>query len=100
MAIQTQHMTVEEFERFSELPENAPRRLELIEGKVVEVVSNSYSSLVAGNILFSIKLHLRDSGLQGYVTGADGGYKVAGEDYMPDVGFVARGRLPAKSVSC
>jgi Uma2 family endonuclease len=94
MAVQTQRMTVEEFERFAERPENANRRLEDIGGEVVEVASNSYSSLVAGNILFAIKLHLRDSGLQGYVTGADGGYKVAGEDYLPDVGFIAKVRLP------
>jgi Uma2 family endonuclease len=97
MADQAQRMTVEEFERFAEMPENAHRRLEYIGGEIVEVISNNYSSLVAGNILFFIKLYLREHGIQGYVTGADGGYKVVGEDYIPDVGFVSATRQPKPS---
>jgi Uma2 family endonuclease len=93
MAVQTQRMTVEEFERFSELPENAARRLELIEGEVVEVVSNSYSSLVAAQVLIALGAFVNRHRL-GYVTGADGGYKVTEKEcFMPDVGFISKDRL-------
>jgi Uma2 family endonuclease len=94
MAVQTQRMTVEEFERFAELPENANRRLEYIGGEIVEVVSNSYSSLVAAQVLIALGAYVNHHRL-GYVTGADGGYKVAEkEDYIPDVGFISKDRLP------
>src|SRR5258708_23262705 len=33
----------------------------------------------------------------GYVTGADGGYKVSGEDYIPDVGFISKAKQPKRS---
>jgi Uma2 family endonuclease len=95
MAVQTQRMTVEEFEQFAQLPENADRRLEFIEGEVVEVVSNSYSSLVAAQVLIALGAYVNHHRL-GYVTGADGGYKVAEkEHYMPDVGFISKDRLSA-----
>jgi Uma2 family endonuclease len=96
MAVQTQY-TVEEFDRLIQDPPNADRLLEYIGGEIVEVVSNNYSSLVAGNVLFSIKLYLRESGMQGYVTGEAGGYQVAGERYIPDVGFISKARQPEPS---
>lgn len=95
MVAETRLATLADFERFIHLPENADRRFEYIGGEIVEVVSNSYSSVVAVNLSFAIKLHLRASGQQGYVTGADGGYVVGTDRYAPDVGFVARDRLGA-----
>jgi Uma2 family endonuclease len=96
MAVQTQRTTVEEFERFAALPENADRRLEYIGGEVIEVVSNNYSSLVAAQVLIELGAYVKRHHL-GYVTGADGGYKVAGEDYIPDVGFISLTKQPEPS---
>ena len=90
MTVQTS-LTVDEFDRLVE-SEDADRRLEYIGGEIVEGVSNSYSSLVAGNLFFFIKLYLRDHGLWAYVTGEAGGYMVAGERYMPDVGVISKTR--------
>ena len=92
MAVQFQRMTVAEFERFAALPENADRLLEYIGGEVVEVVSNQRSSAVAHTIGFFIQLYLREKGLGGIVTGADGGYMIAGERYIPDVAWVSPAR--------
>jgi Uma2 family endonuclease len=94
MAVQTQYMTVEEFEQFAARPENEERLLEYIGGEIVEVVCNSYSSLVAANILFLIKLYLRESKMEAYVTGEAAGYVVGRERYIPDVGVILKSNHP------
>ncbi|MBI5961826.1 MAG: Uma2 family endonuclease [Chloroflexi bacterium] len=96
MAVQTAKTTIEQFESFVLRAENADKRLELIEGEIVEVVSNSYSSLVAAQILIEIGAYVKKRRL-GYVTGADGGYRVGGEAYIPDVGFISHARQPVPS---
>lgn len=97
MTIHTTRVNVEEFERIVQRPENKDRRLELIGGEIFEVVSNNYASAVAAQIIFLIKLHMREHGIGGTVTGADGGYQVAGERYIPDVAFVSAERQPQPS---
>ncbi len=97
MAVTTQPITVEEFERLVLQPENADRRLEFVGGEISEVVSNNYSSLVASKISFFIQLHLMQKNLEGYVTGADGGYQIGDERYIPDVAFIAKARQPQPS---
>jgi Uma2 family endonuclease len=94
MAVQIQRMTVEEFDVFTDLPENADRLFEFIGGEVVEVPSNAYASEIGVNIAFFIKLHLRQNNLPGHVTGEHGGYKVSGERYAPDVAYVSAERQP------
>lgn len=91
-----QSMTVEEFDEWVLLPENAGRDFEYIGGKIVEVVSNNYSSQIGAFMCGMIIAHNRKH-KQGWVTGADGGYKVAGERYMPDVGYISRERQPQRS---
>lgn len=88
--------TAAEFERFASLPENVDRRLELVEGEIVEVVSSGYSSETAANLLAAIKLFAGGHKL-GRVTGADGGYVVSGERYIPDVAFISFARQPEPS---
>jgi hypothetical protein len=71
-----QIITAADFDQISSLPENADRRLELVWGVVVEVVSNNYLSETAANLL-------------GRVTGADGGSILPGfqmpvKDFFPD----------------
>jgi Uma2 family endonuclease len=93
MAVQAQSMTVEEFDRFVDLPENASRLFEYIGGEVVEVVSSARSSKIALRIGYFIIGYLLQHDI-GHATGADGGYRVGIERYIPDVGFISRARLP------
>ena len=95
MAVQAR-VTVEEFEAIAELPENRDKLLEFIGGEIVEVVSNNYASLMGGRILIKIGVFVEAKNL-GWITPSDGGYKVSGERYMPDVGFVSISRQPQPS---
>lgn len=88
MVLQAQLMTVEEFERFVYLPANVDKLFEYIGGEIVEVPSNAYVSEIAGEILFLIKLHLREQNIEGHVTGEAGGYQIAGDRYAPDVAYL------------
>lgn len=88
--------TAAEFDRFASMKENADRRLELVEGEIVEVVSTSYSSETAANLLAEIRLFTKVHKL-GRVTGADGGYVVGAERYIPDVAFISFTRQPEPS---
>jgi len=97
MAVQAQRMTVEEFDEFVGQPEHADRLFEYIGGEVVEVVSSQRASAIAYNVGFFLKLHLRTNNIAGLVTGADGGYEIAGERYIPDVAFVSASRQAAPS---
>ncbi len=92
MAVQSQRMSVEEFDRFIEQPENAHRLFEYVGGEAVEVVSNQRSSAIAVTIAFYLKLYLRENRMGGIVSGADGGYIIAGERYIPDVAYVSARR--------
>ncbi len=92
MAIQT-YLTVAEFDRLTELPENADRLLEYIGGEVVEVPSNAYGSEIAGIIFGELYIFLKGRNL-GHLTGEAGGYKVSGERYAPDVAYISKERQP------
>ncbi len=92
MALAKQLVTTEEFDTFIEQPDLGDRIFELIAGEIVEVPSNPFASAIAGTILFFIKLFIRENNIAGHVTGADGGYRVAGERYAPDVAYISRSR--------
>ncbi|NJL55561.1 Uma2 family endonuclease [bacterium] len=94
VALMIVRYSTEAFEAIAQLPENADRLLELIGGEIVEVVSNPKSSEIAMRIGFFIQLHLRQHKIRGHVTGADGGYMVAGERYIPDVAYLSTARQP------
>jgi Uma2 family endonuclease len=81
-------MTVEEFEAFVELPENANKRFEFIGGEIIEVPNNAYSSEIASRISGYIFVYLLKNDI-GHLTGEGGGFKVATERYAPDVAFTA-----------
>jgi Uma2 family endonuclease len=96
MAVQTKRATVEEFDQFVQLPENADRLFEYVGGEIIEVVSNNYSSEIAARILIEIGIFVKNKNM-GRVTGADGGYMVSGERYIPDVAFISREKQPEPS---
>ncbi|MDZ4764704.1 MAG: Uma2 family endonuclease [Chloroflexota bacterium] len=87
-------MTVEAFDEWAALPENINQNYEYIAGEVVEkMVSNAYPSLIAIRFAIVVGAFVEEREL-GYMTGADGGYWVNGERYIPDVAFVSRERQP------
>jgi len=81
-------MTAEEFDVFADLPENRERLLELIGGKVVSKTSSHRSSNIATRFAAAVSNYLDEHDI-GYLTGADGGYRVMGERYIPDVAFIS-----------
>ena len=91
MAVQVRRMTVEEFDQFAELPENADKLLEYIAGEVVEVPSNAYASQISQAIAGEIYIFLKGKDL-GFLTGEAGGYMVSGERYAPDVAFISKAK--------
>lgn len=85
-----ERVTVTAFETF--IAEQSDKDYELIGGEIVEVVSHSFSSYIAARLLIKIGMFV-EANQSGYVTGADGGYIVGDERYLPDVGFISGKRL-------
>lgn len=92
MVLETKQLTVEAFDELVLQAEYADRDWEYIGKEMVEVSSNNMASAIAANALFLIKQYAKQSGNSGFVTGADGGYKIAGQRYIPDVAYVSRAR--------
>ncbi len=82
-------VSVEAFEAFINLPENADRIFQLIGGEIVEAPSNIASSHISSRINRRMGNFVEDREL-GYITGEAGGYTVSGERYAPDVAFIAK----------
>lgn len=93
MVVQTRRMTVEEFELFVDLPENADRLFEYIGGEPIEVPSNPFVSEIASRINYWITHYLMQNDI-GHITGEAGGYMVAGERYAPDVAYISKAQQP------
>ncbi|GAB5493388.1 MAG: Uma2 family endonuclease [Phototrophicaceae bacterium] len=86
-------MTVEDFEAFTELPENADKVFEFIGGEIIEMPSNPYVSKLAARIIVLIGMYLLKNDI-GHITGEAGGYMVSGERYAPDVAFISYEKQP------
>jgi Uma2 family endonuclease len=93
MIVHAPLISLEQFDEFVLRPENADRNFEFIAGEIVEVVSNYNSSYLASKILGRISVYVEDHGL-GRTSGADGGYIVIGERYIPDAAFTSYARQP------
>jgi Uma2 family endonuclease len=93
MTIQEFEYTLEEFDEFVELPKNVEKLFEFIGGEIFEVPSNPYVSKIAGLILTYLNMYLFQNDI-GHVTGEQGGYRVAGERYAPDVAFITYEKQP------
>jgi Uma2 family endonuclease len=66
----------------------------LIAGEIVEkMVSHPRSSIVAAWIVGKMIAFVDEHDL-GYVSGADGGYVISGEQYIPDGAFISKARCP------
>ncbi len=96
MAVQRTQVSPDEFERVVMLPENADTLLELIDGEIVEVVSNEKSSALASRLGILVGSFILLNRL-GFTTGADGGYQIGSERYIPDFAFVSNKRQSTPS---
>ena len=93
MTIRDNYITIDDFEAFIQLPENADKVFEFIGGEIVEVPSNPYVSKLAARIIVLIGIYLMKND-SGHITGEAGGYMVSGERYAPDVAFISYEKQP------
>ena len=95
MALQQvdQSYSIDEFIEIAQQPENEHRRLELIEGEIVEMPpSSKRNTILAALIAHFLWVHVLENEL-GYVSGADGDYKVSENYLQPDCAFIANARI-------
>jgi Uma2 family endonuclease len=95
MAVQdkTQKLTTADFLAFCDLPENADRILELIDGEIGEKMPSFTPSRLAVRIATYLNIYLMKNEI-GSVTGPDGGYLMPdGSVLIPDVGYISKARL-------
>jgi Uma2 family endonuclease len=86
-------VSLDEFMRIALDPANADRRLQRIDGEIVEYLSSNHASQIAATLTCEVGIFVRHHKL-GYVTGADCGYTISGEQYIPDGAFVSYEREP------
>lgn len=93
MVVQAKLYTVEEYLAFCRLPENAERRLELVEGEIVELASSSKkNTVIAARIAYYLNTCVIPADL-GYVSGADGGFQLGARTVrLPDTAFISKER--------
>jgi len=97
MALQTQRVTIEQFDKFIRQPDLGDSIYELIGGEIVEKESSPFASALAATISTYFVMHVRAQNRIGHVTGAAGGYYIANECYVPDMAYVSKKRLPELS---
>lgn len=92
------HMTIDEFWEFVNLDENRDSRWELINGVPIEkggddmmAPSSKINSVIAIKIARFLDEYVEQHDL-GYVSGADGGYRVGEQVFQPDVGYIGKTR--------
>lgn len=86
-------VSLKEFMQIALAPENAHRRLERIDEEIMEVVSSNKTSRIGIRTATFVNGFTLPRNL-GEMTGADGGYTIAGEQYIPDCAFVSYQRQP------
>jgi Uma2 family endonuclease len=91
MVLREKVYTAAEFWEIEHLPENADKRLELIDGVIVEMASSSQqNTVIAGRVIYFFNAFVIPRDL-GYVSGADSGYTITETNaYQPDVAFISK----------
>ncbi|MDX2078133.1 MAG: Uma2 family endonuclease [bacterium] len=88
----TKPVTIDEFWAFVNLPENEDRRWELINGEIVEMPpSDKINSFIASLINHFLMTYIL-ANKSGYMTTADGGYRIGRSVLQPDVGYISKAR--------
>lgn len=93
---QRTQVSAEEFERIALLPENADRLLELIDGEITAKISNGYLSWLGVQVAAYLGQYVYQYKL-GFLTGADGGYRLGNECYLPTSAFISKQKQPKPS---
>ncbi len=82
-------MTAVEFDAWiDEIGNTTDIQYEYIHGELYEVASNPYASKIGMRIGVLLGVYLLQNNL-GHLTGADGGYKVGDDRFVPDVGYIS-----------
>jgi Uma2 family endonuclease len=87
-------LTVADFERFADAPENTDRRFELIHGEIIEKVPTEEHAVIAGNIHAYLWNFNKQHQLGGRV-GVEPRHKIPGDDHnarLPDVAYTSAAR--------
>jgi Uma2 family endonuclease len=102
MAVQEKLYTADEFWEFAHLPENSEKRMELVDGAIIEMApaGGEHGEIGAG-LLIDLGIHVRAKRL-GRLTTAETGFVLYkdenGKDTVlaPDIGFVSIERAPKR----
>ncbi len=88
MAAQKVGITLGEFVQYALLPENAERRLEFIDGEIVEMTPGRTWNSGVGHILtHKVFVFCEAHDLPCYISGGDGDYDVQGNVIRPDFAY-------------
>lgn len=95
MLIDKQQQTKKEFYKFINLPQNAARIFELIEGEIFEKMPTfGYSSGLSARLTTFIGMYLLKNNIA-HMTDAQGAYEVDAKNTLaPDVGVILKSRQP------
>src|SRR5258708_5506348 len=95
MVVRWQRYTAHYLQELSHLPENADKRLVLIDGTIHEQPLTGWQhGDLSSELNLAIGTYIRQHRL-GRVTAADTGYNLApGTTLAPDIGFVSASRIP------
>ena len=87
--------TAAAFWEIASLPENAAKRLALIDGVIIEVPPSSQkNTVIAARIIYFLNAFVIPNDL-GYVTGADSGFTLNEQNArQPDAAFISKTRHP------
>lgn len=86
--LKQQEMTLEEFITFASLPENEDRRLEFINGEVVEMSPGRTSYSKVGNILAAVVYNFcRLHNIPYNTSGSEGAYRIGNNTVVPDFAY-------------
>jgi Uma2 family endonuclease len=88
--------TIDEFEAFLRLPENADRRFELIDGEIVEKTAGHLHQLISKILFLALVMFAESRGLGEvlYETRHRADPDDTHNDRLPDVSFTAAARVP------
>ncbi|MEL6149461.1 MAG: Uma2 family endonuclease [Chloroflexota bacterium] len=87
--------TIADYLAIAALPENTHRRLELIDGMIVEMPpSSKRNTIIAGIIIHYLNAFVLPKSI-GYVTVPDGGFQITEENtFQPDAAYISKERMP------
>lgn len=94
MKLEIESISVEEFDTLFRLPEYRNCNLEYIGGYVYDTLTSPFCSMLGARMVGFIGIFLTSHNI-GHMTGANGGYMVSGERYIPDVGFISYEKQPS-----